>query len=410
MPHPFLASRTAGVLLHVTSLANGVLDDEAERFIDWLAEAGQRWWQILPLAPPDHYGSPYAGLSAFAACDGLVPPTAVGPATADEVAAFREEHGEWAAGWEAYAGPGSLAGQVRFKRRWDEIRSYAADREIRIMGDLPLYVAQDGADRRANPGLFRNDGVAGCPPDYFAEDGQLWGNPLYDWQRMRADGFAWWVARLGRALELFDAVRIDHFRGLAAYWDIPAHAQTAREGSWQPGPGRELLTAVNERLGAPALIAEDLGVITPDVEELRLAFDLPGMAVLQFEVEHHPAQEGRLWHEPVRVVYPGTHDNATSAQWLEQASDHQRWCVDESVRRAGGEPVGGAWSLVQLAHAAPANTAIVCAQDLLGLGAEARMNTPGSTHGNWAWRLQPGQLTGELARRLRELTAATGRT
>lgn len=409
MPHPLLASRSAGVLLHVTSLAHGVLDDEAERFIDWLAEAGQRWWQILPLAPPDHYGSPYAGLSAFAACEGLVPPTAAGSATDDDVAAFRAEHHIWADGWETFAGPGSLVGQVRFKRRWDQIRRYAADRDIHIMGDLPLYVARDGADRRAAPEFFRNDGVAGCPPDYFAEDGQLWGNPLYDWERMHADGFTWWVDRVRRAFELFDAVRIDHFRGLAAYWDIPIGAQTAREGSWQPAPGHELLSTINAQLGTPALIAEDLGVITPDVDELRLAFDLPGMAVLQFEVEHHPAQEGRLWHEPVRIVYPGTHDNATAAQWLALASDHQRWCVDESVRLAGADPVGGAWSFVQLAHAAPATTAIVAAQDLLGLGDEARMNTPGTTTGNWSWRLRPGELTRDLAHRLRDLTEATGR-
>lgn len=397
------------MLLHATSLPNGVLDHEAERLIDWLAAAGQRWWQILPLAPPDRLGSPYAGLSAFAADAGLVPAAVGGPVDPADVDAFRDRNAEWAAAWEVFAGPGAIEGQVRFMRRWDAIRRYGAERGVTIMGDLPLYIAPDGADRRANPALFRDDEVAGCPPDYFSDDGQLWGNPLYDWERMATDRFAWWVDRMRRAFELFDAVRIDHFRGLAAYWAIPAGATTARDGRWVPAPGRELLQEIERRLDHPALIAEDLGLITDDVDRLRVEFDLPGMAVLQFELDHHPVQDGRLWHETNRVMYPGTHDNATATQWLDGASEHQRWCLDESVRRVGAEPTATAWDFVTLAHAAPANTAIVGVQDLLGHGAGARMNTPGTTTGNWTWRLRAGELTGDLAGRLHALTTAVGR-
>ncbi len=408
MPSDAFATRSAGVLLHVTSLPNGVLDDEAERFIDWLADAGQRWWQILPLSPPDHHGSPYAGLSAFAADGMLVPPGAARAPTNADIDRFRDRN-DWATSWEAYAGPGSLADQVRFMRRWTEVRRYAHDRGVRIVGDLPLYVSPNGADILTDRSLFASDAVAGCPPDYFSDDGQLWGNPLYDWERMRADGFRWWVARVRRAFELYDAVRIDHFRGLAAYWAIPAAASTAREGEWRPAPGCELLHAIDAALGGPALIAEDLGVITPDVDELRHQMGLPGMVVLQFELDHHPAQEGRLWHDVDRFVYPGTHDNATVAEWLVGSSDHQRWCLDESARRAGVEPDGTPWTMVALAHAAPANTAIVSAQDLLGLGAESRMNTPGTTDGNWSWRLAAGQLDASLAKRLRVVCERTGR-
>ncbi len=404
-----LARRSAGVLLHVTSLPNGVLDGEAERFVDWLVEAGQSWWQVLPLAPPDGFGSPYAGRSAFAAWSGLVPDDPV-PVTPEEISAFHGRNADWAAGWEQLEGPAAVVEQVRIERRLREVREYANRRGVRIMGDLPLYVAADGADQRAHPAFFRTDAVAGVPPDYFSDDGQLWGNPLYDWGRLRADGFSWWIARLRRALDLHDAVRLDHFRGLEAHWAVPAGAETARDGEWIPTPGRELLRTLQGALGTDIpVIAEDLGIITDEVEALRRDFGLLGMMVLQFEVDDHPAQDGRLWHEEDRVAYPGTHDNATVEEWWESIDDRLRRHVHESAGRCGIDDGPAHRTMVELAYHAPSRIAITAAQDILGLGPEGRMNTPGTVGGNWRWRLRPGELTTDHARWLRELSRRTGR-
>jgi len=360
-----LDERSAGVLMHVTSLPNGVLDDHAERFVDWLAEAGQRWWQILPLGPPDPFGSPYSSSSAFAMWPGLLADRSepVGP---DDVERFRHDHAAWADEWAAFAGPDALADQVRLSRRWRRLRDHAASCGVRILGDLPLYVASDGVERATHPELFQSGAVAGVPPDYFSEDGQLWGNPLYDWDRMRADGFAWWLARMRRAFELHDAVRLDHFRGLEAYWAVPVGAETAREGEWRPAPGAELLERVRGELGALPILAEDLGIITDEVDDLRRGAGLPGMMVLQFELGETPAQERRLWHEADRIAYPGTHDNATVTEWWDALHDHGRWTVEESLRRAGGEPGEPHRMMVELAHRAPAVIAIASAQDILG--------------------------------------------
>ncbi len=407
--HP-LSGRAAGVLLHVTSLPNGVLDHEAERFIDWLAAAGQSWWQILPLSPPDAFGSPYAGLSAFACRTDLVPHDGR-PVPAGELAAYRTRNTGWIDHWERFAGPGAVEDQVRFERRWREVRDHARRRGVRILGDLPLYVAAGSVDVASHPEIFRTDAVAGVPPDYFSEDGQLWGNPLYDWDRLRAEGFAWWIARVRRSLELHDAVRLDHFRGLEAHWAVPADATTARDGAWIPTPGREMLDAVEGTLGHDIpIVAEDLGIITDQVEELRRHFRLPGMMVLQFEMDDHPAQDGRLWHEEDRVAYPGTHDNATVEEWWASVDDRLRWHVTESAHRCGIADGPPHRTMVELAHHAPARIAIASAQDILGLGASARMNTPGTTEGNWTWRLEAGALTDDLARWLRDLTEATGRS
>ncbi len=403
-----LRHRSAGVLLHVTSLPNGVLDDHAERFVDWLADAGQRWWQVLPLGPPDPFGSPYSSRSAFAMWPGLLADHGE-PVSSDDVERFRRDNILWADAWAAFAGPDALADQVRVSRRWARLRAHAASRGVRILGDLPLYVAQDGLERTTQPELFQEGAVAGVPPDYFSEDGQLWGNPLYDWDAMRSDGFAWWVARMRRAFELHDAVRLDHFRGLEAYWAVPHGAETAREGEWRPAPGRELLERIREDLGTLPILAEDLGIITDQVDELRRGAGLPGMIVLQFELGETPVQDRRLWHEHDRVVYPGTHDNATVTQWWDGMHDHGRWTLEESLRRAGGEPGPPHRMMVELAHRAPAVIAIVSVQDLLGLGAEARMNTPALAEGNWSWRMGPDALTADHARWLRELTASTGR-
>lgn len=407
IPHDPLAVRGAGVLLHVTSLPGGRLGPQAYRFVDWLVEAGQTWWQILPLGPPNRFGSPYEATSAFAGWSGLLADPQA-PVTPDEVERFAVRHG-WAGDWARFAGPDALADQVRFDREWGALRTYANDRGVRILGDMPLYVAKDGADAALRPELFVSSEVAGCPPDYFSEDGQLWGSPLYDWPAMRADGYRWWIERIRRTLELVDAVRIDHFRGLVAYWSIPADAKTARSGRWRRAPGRALLAAARAELGVVPLVAEDLGLITPAVHRLRREFDLPGMAVLQFMFDGGPVQGNPLWGDEDRMIYPGTHDNATSAQWLRRLSALQRRHVDQSLALAGLDGPRSAWSLVLLAHTAPARIAIVSAQDLLGLGREGRMNIPAQRRGNWRWQLSPEALTVDLGVRLREVTAATGR-
>lgn len=402
-----LGLRRAGVLLHVTSLPGGRLGREAYGFVDWLVAAGQTWWQILPLGPPNRLGSPYEAASAFAGWPGLLakPRARV---TAAAVADFAERH-VWANDWSRFAGADALADQVRFDREWSSLRRYANDRGVHILGDMPLYVAADGADATLHPGLFVRDEVAGVPPDYFSDDGQLWASPLYNWPAMRRDGYGWWVERISRTLELVDAVRIDHFRGLVAYWAVPATARTARVGRWRRAPGRAVLGAALAKLGHVPLVAEDLGIITPAVHRLRRDLGLPGMAVLQFMVDHASVQEHPLWRDEDRVIYPGTHDNAPVAQWLRGLDLVRRRNLDRSLAAAGLTGPRNAWSLVELAYLAPARIAISSAQDLLGLGRESRMNTPGRRRGNWRWQLAPGTLTAELAKRLHELTARSKR-
>ena len=224
------APRRAGVLLPVGSLPDGRLGSAAFAFVDWLADAGQAWWQVLPITPPDRYGSPYASPSAFASWRGyLAAPRAA--VSAGAVSDFRERNGYWIDDWARAAGPGALEDQVRVDREWRSLRDHAASRGVRILGDLPFYVAPRGADVRAHPGLFRSDPIAGVPPDAFTADGQLWGNPTYDWAAMRADGYRWWIERLRRSHELFDSLRIDHFRAFVAWWGVPRGARTARSGT-----------------------------------------------------------------------------------------------------------------------------------------------------------------------------------
>jgi len=373
--------RSSGVLLHPTSLPSGRLDSEAYLFVDWLVEAGQSWWQVLPLGPPDRGGSPYDARSGFAGSPALLAEPRA-PVATGELETFVAGHPFWIGSWASYAGAGAIADQVRFQREWTALRSYAAERGARVIGDLALYVAADSAEHLAFPEFFQRGAVAGVPPDYFTRDGQRWGNPLYDWAALRASGYRWWIERFRRAFELFDLVRVDHFRGFVAYWSIPERHETARHGRWRRGPGRELFEAVAAELGELPLIAEDLGVITPAVERLRDELGLPGMYVLQFDprVEHHRENA---------VVYTGTHDNDTAVGWAGDRSANRR--------------------LLELAFSSRARLAVVPAQDVLGLGSEARMNTPGSTDGNWRWRLRRGQLTSAHAARLRELTERYGR-
>jgi 4-alpha-glucanotransferase len=395
-------SRSSGVLLHPTSLPGGRLGEEALRFVDWLAAARQRWWQVLPLGPPDEFRSPYKASSAFAAWPGLLaePDAPVSPA---EIESFVARHEYWSRDWADYAGPDAIADQVRFEREWSALRSYAAARRIRLIGDLPLYVAEGSADHVAHPELFQEGAVAGVPPDYFSATGQLWKNPLYEWSALRSTGYRWWIERFRRTFELVDVTRVDHFRGFVAYWSVPASHETAEHGVWRRGPGREVFEAAEAELGDLPLIAEDLGVITPAVRRLRDDLGLPGMRVLQFAFDGNPANPHlRERHPEHAVVYTGTHDNDTARGWFESLSPEER-------ERTGLEPAEPHWSLIELAWQSRARLAIVPAQDVLGLRSEARMNTPGREQGNWTWQLEPGSLTTALAARLKAATAAAGR-
>ena len=316
------------------------------------------------------------------------------------------------------------AEQYLFRRQWDELRQTAAARGVRILGDLPIFVAMDSADAWARPELFSLDGkgrpteVAGVPPDYFSSDGQLWGNPLYDWDRHEADGFSWWLARIESALSLYDTLRIDHFRGLAACWAVPAGESSARNGRWKPAPGAALLEALAGRLGHELpIVAEDLGFITDDVKELRDSFGLPGMRILQFGFDSLESGRGLdpgnpfLPHNyvPGCVAYTGTHDNDTLAGWLAQASEEEKAFIDAWL---GYKPADLVKTLVREAMKSVALWCIVPMQDLLGLGSEARMNTPGTIGGNWSWRMDPsvlGTAGGSIAADLLAMASIYGR-
>jgi 4-alpha-glucanotransferase len=395
-------SRSAGILLHPTSLPSGKLDRDAYRFVDWLAAAGQSWWQMLPLGPPDEFGSPYRSPSAFAASSQLLarPDARV---TAGEVEEFVARHPFWTGGWARYAGEGALADQVRFEREWAALREYAAERGVRLIGDLPIYVSDGGADHDCWPELFAHGEVAGAPPDALSATGQRWGNPLYDWPVNRATGFRWWQERFRRTFELFDLCRIDHFRGFVSYWAIPARNATAKAGHWRPGPGAELFRAVEDELGHLPLIAEDLGHITPPVRRLRDELGLPGMVVLLWAFRRARGNPHALEsHRRNSVAYTSTHDTDTAAGWFAGLRPRERAAT-------GLDPSEPQWGLIELAYSSRAALAIVPAQDVLGLGSDARMNRPGRATGNWSWRLGRGALTPALARRLRGLAEHHGR-
>jgi len=298
---------------------------------------------------------------------------------------------------------------LRFEREWMALRRFARSRGIHILGDLALYVGDGSCDALARPELFEPDFVAGAPPDYHSTTGQLWNNPCYDWRVHRAEGYRWWIERLRRLLELVDAVRIDHFRGLVAYWAIPRGAPTAELGCWRPGPGLRFFNAVEAELGRLPLVAEDLGVITPAVRRLLAEIDAPGMRILQYEFDHMRGWSAFANHPERCALYTGTHDNEPLAAWWSNTSEVVRARVERELagrRISGDDPV---WALVELVFVARARVAFVQVQDLLGLGSEARMNKPGTPNGNWRWRLEPDQLDEELAARLRRLTEASGR-
>lgn len=499
--------RSSGLLLHPTSLPGpygiGDLGATAYAFLDTLARAGQRVWQMLPLGPTGYGDSPYQCFSAFAgnplliALDDLVsrgllleaevssaresPPDEVtygvnygaviahrkplwgralerfdasAPPTARAAFdAFRATHAAWLddyalfmalkdahdlVAWTkwpadvAHRDPSALdrwrrdsAREIRahafaqflFFDQWDRLRARARTYNISFMGDLPIFVAHDSADVWARRDLFRlrDDGspevVAGVPPDYFSATGQLWGNPHYRWDRLADEGYAWWIDRFRALLALVDRVRVDHFRGFEAAWEVAGDATTAMKGEWVKGPGAALFEAAREALGPLPFVAENLGVITPEVEALREQFDLPGMAILQFAFGTDPqAPDFKPHNYPRnRVAYTGTHDNDTTVGWWTSGIGHstrsEADLVSErefALRYLGARDSGREihWEFIRAVLASVADSAIVPVQDVLGLGSEARMNEPGTASGNWRWRLAPEALTPAIAQRL----------
>ncbi|MBN1439026.1 MAG: 4-alpha-glucanotransferase [Anaerolineales bacterium] len=302
--------------------------------------------------------------------------------------------------------------QFLFRRQWEALREHARRKGILVLGDLPMYCALDSAEVWSARRYFQVDrgGLpsvqAGVPPDYFSPTGQLWGNPIFDWEKLQTEGFAWWIRRARAALDRADLVRLDHFRGYAAYWAVPAGRATAEDGRWLPGPGEELFARLRQAIGGLPFLAEDLGVITEDVVALRERLRLPGMAVLQFAFDGKP--ENPFLPDNIGLhtaAYTGTHDNDTILGWYRSLSEAERRRADRY--RPGGGDV--AWDFIRLAWESAAETAVCPLQDLLGLGAEARMNRPGRAEGNWGWRFRGGDLRPDLAGRLRELTGSSGR-
>ncbi len=468
--------RSSGILLHPTSLPGpygiGELGPAAYRFADWLAASGMLIWQVLPLGPTGYGESPYQLFSAFAgnplllslevlrdrgcltAADLEDAPTfpagrvdferlipwkwevlrkafrcsreaerEAAPPWLDEFARFmamkRANGGvEWTK-WDTRLEPDAEEVdfhrylQLEFFRQWRALKEYCGRLGIAVMGDLPIYVAGDSADVWAHPELFRDDAVAGVPPDYFSATGQLWGNPLYQWDRMEADGYRWWIDRMSAALDLFDMVRIDHFRGFEAFWEVPAGARTAINGRWVKGPGSRLFRTLEATLGKMPVVAENLGVITPEVEAIREEFGYPGMAILQFAFGNDPQAPTFRPHNYVRnlVAYTGTHDNDTTLGWWRSTGgDSTRTAEDiENEKSAARRYVASdgddiTWLMIRALMASVADVVLFPMQDILGLGSEARMNTPSVPDGNWRWRMSgdPAPYTG----RLREMVEA----
>jgi 4-alpha-glucanotransferase len=452
-----LERRRSGVLLHPTSLISGegagtrgALGSAARGFIDWLAQGGFSIWQVLPLGPTGASGSPYLARSDYAGQSSMIDRSELPDLDAQrsDFDAFLSAQSDWLedyvlfealadrfqAPWWDWPVPfrerepkamQRLAREQReqlahrrleqwqFDWQWRALRSYAAARGVYLFGDLPIYVAPDSVATWSARAQFQLDAagrptlLAGVPPDYFAADGQLWGNPLYNWDQAERDGFSFWRRRLARQLQRFDLVRIDHFRGLAGYWAVPAGAKTAREGRWCPAPGQALFAALAADFPELPLVAEDLGVITPDVEQLRIAFGLPGMRVLQFGFDGTP-ENPHLPHNYLRdvVAFTGTHDNDTTVGWyasLERAAAER---VQFYLRT---DAAGVIESMARAVLASVAQLAIIPAQDLLQLGSQARFNTPGIASGNWSWRLPSGTLTAGLAVHFASLNQVFGR-
>jgi 4-alpha-glucanotransferase len=490
-----LERRASGLLLHPTALPSaygiGDLGPAARGFVDFLAAAGQRLWQVLPLGPVGSGASPYQSPSSQAGNPLLIDPeelTAEGwlargdlaplrelprdrvdferleplkwrllekAATAfvragadhrDEFERFRTRAAPWldpyaefmalkeahgGASWTEWRSTPADRERVRvhqviqfhFFRQWEALKDYASARGVRFIGDVPLYVAHDSVDVWRNRHLFdlepsgRPRTVAGVPPDYFSATGQLWGNPLYRWDVMSLDGYAWFVERMRWTLGLVDVVRIDHFRGLEAYYAIPGQSPDARQGRWVAGPGDRVLSALREGLGSLPFIAEDLGIITAEVHALRDRFSLPGMRVLQFAFVNADGDDAFKPHNylPAAVAYTGTHDNDTTVGWFQGPggvdvnAEQARAERERALRYLHSDGHEIHWDFIRAVEASVARTAVIPLQDVLGLGSEARFNRPASPTGNWAWRFQDSQLERRHAERLAEMAALYGR-
>ena len=493
--------RSSGVLLHIASLPSsygiGDIGPAALAWVDRLHDAGQTWWQALPLGPTGYGNSPYQALSSFAGNELLVSPDGLiedGLLRADDCAggsfragvidydkvipfkyrllkaawatfragtrgdlrpdyeqfcdihrhwledyalfrALKEVHnGAYYLEWPAelvQRDPPALAqagrsledliDRVRFAqfllfRQGDRLRAHARAKGVRLIGDLPFFVSPDSSDVWANPELFLLDErhrprfVAGVPPDYFSAQGQLWGNPVYDWEALRQTGYRWCLDRLNALLSHVDMIRLDHFRGFAAAWHVPAGAATARTGQWVPGPGADFFSSAEKALGRLSLIAEDLGLITPDVIALRDRFRFPGMRVLQFAFDGNP-DNPHLPHNYAAdtVVYTGTHDNPTTRGWVEELPDWQRQAMWRYLQRSTGDTREASAALIDLAWTSAATLAMAPLQDLLNLGNEARMNQPGRIDGNWSWRCSDEMLAPARFQWLHELTTTSNR-
>ncbi len=488
--------RESGILMHITSLPGpygvGTMGKEAYHFVDFLEEAGQSCWQILPLNPTGYGDSPYQSFSAFAgnpylidldtlAGEGLLLKKEIrciqwykrldrvdfGTLYAqrypllrkafarfvpgEEYAAFLQENASWlpdyalfmsvkdSLGKSWYDWPEELKNhnaaaleekareleeeirfhnflQFKFSQQWKALRRYANEKGIRIIGDVPSYVPLDSADVWANPELFQLDErrrpevVAGCPPDAFTEDGQLWGNPIYHWEKMEQNGFVWWIKRLSAAAGMYDVVRFDHFRGFESYWAVPAGDDTARNGRWVKGPGKIFIDTVKHALPDLEFIAEDLGYLTPEVKQLQEESGYPGMKVLEFAFDSREESDYLPHLYPVNsVCYTGTHDNVTLKQWLDEASEE-----DVSFAKAYlglNKQEGYTWGIIRGAMSSVSRLCVVQMQDYLCLGKEARMNFPGTlSMDNWTWRARKGFTTKKLARKICGMTKIYGRT
>lgn len=493
-----MIKRSCGILLPISSLPSpygiGTLGKAAYDFVDFLARAGQSWWQLLPVGPTSYGDSPYQSFSTYAGNpyfvdldllikDGLLTKKEVenvdwgnnlekvdygkiyrfrfeilkkamkrGWKRDEEKVKEFEVQNPWLADYALFMAlkrhfgmkpwtdwededirlrkNGSLEAykkkldddvrlftyiQYLFFQQWEQLRAYAAKKGVGIIGDLPIYVAMDSADVWANPGSFQLDEknmpveVAGVPPDYFSEDGQLWGNPLYDWEAMKKDGYGWWIRRIDGAARLYDVLRIDHFRGLESYWAVPRRETTAKKGRWMKGPGMELVNVLTSWFPQVQFIAEDLGFLTPQVRRLLADSGLPGMKVLEFAFDsREPSNYLPHTYNENCVCYVGTHDNATITEWRTEAAAED---VRLAFRYLGlNEEEGFHWGVLRGGLSSVASLFVAQMQDYLGLGAEARMNIPGVVGGNWQWRLKQGQITGELTEKIAEAARIYGRS